>query len=206
MKTRIVKTWNRRGWIGLLAAPMLALGVAAAVPAQPADSAGAPPAYGRGYGPGHGMGSGMMGGWAGGYGGWGGMGPGMMGGWGDGYGPGMMNGWGGSHGGWGMGPGMMGGYGGWGRGPRPSDAQIQKIEAIEKALLDKQWPLMRSAQQTMIDSWSAGESRLDIDAVMKKATTLSNLHLQMLRNRLEAQQQIDAVLAAEQRPGTGKTR
>src|SRR5574337_481730 len=171
MKTRIVRFWNRRGWIGLLAAPMLALGVAAAVPAQPADSAGAPPAYGRGYGPGHGMG------------------------------PGMMGGWGGGYGGWGMGPGMMGGYGAWGRGPRPSDAQLQKIDAIEKALLDKQWPLMRSAQQTMIDSWSAGESRLDIDAVMKRATTLSNLHLQMLRNRLEAQQQIDAVLATEQRQG-----
>ena len=186
---------------------MLALGVATAVPAQPADSPGAPPAYGRGYGPGHGMGPGMMGGWGGGYGGWGGMGPGMMGGWGGGYGPGMMGGWGGGSGGWGMGPGMMGGYGGWGRGPRPSDAQIQKIDAIEKALLDKQWPLMRSAQQTMIDSsWGAGESKLDIDAVMKRATTLSNLHLQMLRNRLEAQQQIDAVLATEQRPGTGRTR
>src|SRR5574337_716247 len=130
MKTRIVRFWNRRGWIGLLAAPMLALGVAAAVPAQPADSAGAPPAYGRGYGPGRGMGPGMMGGSGDGYGGWGG------------YGPGMMGGWGGGYGGWGMGPGMMRGYCGWGRGPRPSDSQLQKIDAIEKALLDRQLPLM----------------------------------------------------------------
>jgi Spy/CpxP family protein refolding chaperone len=187
------KIMNKQALRVLGAASVLAV---AAVSAQAAGtngtaSAPTPPTYNAGYGPGYGMGPWMMGA---GYGGWGG-----------GYGPGMMGGFGG----YGMGPWMMGlGYGGLGGpyGIKLSDAQIQKIEAIEKAQFDKQWLLMRDMQQTMVGAWGANNaSGLDVDAVMKRATALSNLRLQMLRNRLEAQKQIDAVLTKDQRERLGLT-
>ncbi len=214
---------NKQALRILVVASAMAL---ATVSAQAAGTASAPsaPAYGSAYVPG-GMGPWMMGGYgpaagygrgpgrgygpgaAGGSGGWG-MGPWMMGGYGGwgGYGPGMMTGFGG----WGMGPWMMGsGFGGWGGaygGIHLSDAQIQKIDAIEKAQFDKQWPLMRDMQQTMFGAWAVNNaSGLDVDAVMKRATALSNLRLQMLRNRLEAQKQIDAVLTKDQRERLGLT-
>ncbi len=163
-----------------------------------------------GYGGYGGFGPGMMGG----YGGYGGFGPGMMRGYG-GYGPGMMGGFGG-YGGFGpgmmagyggYGPGMMGGfggYGGWGVNPQLSDAQRTKLVGIEKALFDKQWPLMQSMQKVMFESWGqAVGNKLDVDAIMKRATALSNVRLQMLRNRLEAARQIDAVLTPQQRDSLG---
>jgi Spy/CpxP family protein refolding chaperone len=135
----------------------------------------------------------------GGYGDHSGFGPGMMACYG-GYGPGMM-------GGYGMGPWMMGGfggYGGWGVNPQISDAQRTKVAGIEKALFDKQGPLMQSMQKVMFESsGQAVSSKLDIDAIMKRATALSNVRLQMLRNRLEAVKQIDAVLTPQQRESLG---
>ena len=116
----------------------------------------------------------------------------------DGYGPGY---------GYGMGPAMMGGfgaYGGWGVNPQLSDAQRTKLVGIEKALFEKQWPLMQSMQKVMFESWGqAVGSKLDVDAIMKRATALSNVRLQMLRNRLEAATQIDAVLTPQQRESLG---
>ncbi len=152
-------------------------------------------AYGPGYA--HGYGPGMMGG---GY----GYGPGMMGG-GHGYGPGMMGGgygYGpGMRGGWGMGPGMMGyGFGAWGEGLDLSQAQVRKIGDIQKALFDKQWPLMQAMHETMLQGFGAERgAKLDVDAVMKRAKALSDLRLQMLRNRLESLQQFQAVLTPKQR-------
>ena len=136
-------------------------------------------------------------------GGYGGYGPGMMGGYGGGFGPAMMAG----YGGYGMGPWMMGGfgaYGGWGVNPQLSDAQRTKVVGIEKALFDKQWPLMQSMQKVMFESWGqAADGKLDVDAIMKRATALSQVRLQMLRNRLEAAKQIDAVLTPQQRDSIG---
>ncbi len=215
--------------LGAAALPALAAGTASA-PATTAPSDAYGPGYGYGMGPGMmgGYGPGYAGGawqrgsvgahargWA--RGGYGGYGPGMMGGYGGygGYGPGMMGGYGGyggfgpgmmgGYGGYGMGPWMMGGfggYGGWGVNPQLSDAQRTKVVGIEKALFDKQWPLMQSMQKVMFESWgSAAGNKLDVDAIMKRATALSSLRLQMLRNRLEAARQIDAVLTPQQREG-----
>jgi Spy/CpxP family protein refolding chaperone len=116
-----------------------------------------------------------------------------------GYGPGMMGGVG--PGGWGMGPGMMGfGFGAWGAGLDLSQAQVKKIDQIQKAMFDKQWPLMEAMHETMMQgAWAAPRAKLDVDAVMKRAKALSELRLQMLRNRLETQQQMQAVLTPKQR-------
>jgi Spy/CpxP family protein refolding chaperone len=215
--------------LGAAALPVLAAGTASAPPTT-AQSDAYGPGYGYGMGPGMmgGYGPGYAGGawqrgavgthprgWAhGGYGGYGGFGPGMMGGYG-GYGPGMMGGYGGGfgpvmmagYGGYGMGPWMMGGfgaYGGWGVNPQLSDAQRTKVVGIEKALFDKQWPLMQSMQKVMFESWGqAADGKLDVDAIMKRATALSQVRLKMLRNRLEAAKQIDAVLTPQQRDSIG---
>ncbi len=221
--------WNKRLALSLVAAPAMILG-AAALPALAAGTASAPaaatPSDAWGPGSGYGMGPGMMGGygpgyaggawqrgpavahprpWAhGGYGGYGGYGPGMMGGYGGygGFGPGMMGGYGG------YGPGTMGAYGacgGWGVNPRLSDAQRTRVAGIEKALFDKQWPLMQSMHKLMLESWGQGAGgKLDVDAIMKRATALSTLRLQMLRNRLEAARQIDSVLTPQQRESVGE--
>ena len=217
--------------LGAAALPALAAGTASA-PATTTQSDAYGPGYGYGYGMGPGMmggyGPGYAGGawqrgavgphprgWAhGGYGGYGGFGPGMMGGYGGygGFGPGMMAGYGGfgpgMMGGYGgYSPGMMGGfggYGGWGVNPQLSDAQRTKVVGIEKALFDKQWPLMQSMQKVMFESWGqAADGKLDVDAIMKRATALSNVRLQMLRNRLEAARQIDAVLTPQQHESLG---
>ena len=154
-----------------------------------------------GYGPGAmaafhgGYGPGMMGAPGGGY------GPGAMAGFHRGYGPGMM---GGVHGGCRYG--MMGGGRGYGRGygPALSDAQLKRIRAIEKATFERQWALAGKMHElAFADVPARAGSRIDVDALMKHATALSNLRLQMLRNRLEAQQQIDAVLAKAQPAAQG---
>ncbi|WP_297907523.1 Spy/CpxP family protein refolding chaperone [Thiomonas sp.] len=218
--------------LGAAALPALAAGTASA-PAAATQSDAYGPGYGYGMGPGMmgGYGPGYAGGawqrgavgphargWArGGYGSYGGYGPGMMGGYG-GFGPGMMEGYGGFGPGMmagygrygGFGPGMMGGfgaYGGWGVNPKLTDAQRTKVVSIEKALFDKQWPLMQSMQKVMFEAWGqAAGDKFDVDAIMKRATALSDLRLQMLRNRLEAVRQMDAVLTPQQRESLGEAR
>ncbi|MGN6579474.1 MAG: Spy/CpxP family protein refolding chaperone [Bordetella sp.] len=162
---------------------MFALASATA-PAQPANDAGTPSS--GAYGPGYHMGAGMMGGRGGGY----GMGPWMMD---DDE----------TYGGWGMGPWMMGGY--FGPGSRAlasldlSEAQIKKIETIRDASEKKQWALMTAMHDAMLaERDSLGRQSLDIEAQMKTAKAMSDIRLQMLRNRLEAQKQISDALTPQQ--------
>ena len=226
MKTsnpRALCAWAAAPLLALgLAASSAHAAPAASAPAAAATAPGYCPGYGRGYGPGYGygMGPGMMNGpgWGGGYGpgewhggagpgwhhgwgpGWEGGGPGWQGG--GGWGPGMMGGWGpGVMGG--MGPWMMGGFGPWGSGLgrlQLSDAQQHRIEAIEQAQSKKQWALMTDMHTLMLSHWQDFDrSKVDIDAVMKTAKAMSDLRLQMLRNRLETAQQIREVLTPQQR-------
>ena len=59
---------------------------------------------------------------------------------------------------------------------------------------------MQAMHETMMQgAWTAPGAKLDVDAVMKRAKALSDIRLQMLRNRLESQQQFQAVLTAKQR-------
>jgi|GEM_PF-2709754 len=175
---------NKRILLAWVAAPMFALASASA-PAQPASGAGTPSS--KAYGPGYHMGSGMMGGRGGGY----GMGPRMMDEDDDAYG-------------WGMGPWMMGGNFGPGNRALASldlnAAQAQKIESIQDAREKKQWQLMTAMHDAMLaDRQGLGRQPLDVDAVMKTAEAVSNIRLQMMRNRLEAQKQIwDALTASQQ--------
>lgn len=198
---------------------------ASAASAAPAWGPGAMAAYHGGYGPGMmgggygpaamarvhgGYGPGAMAAFHGAY------GPGMMVGFHGGYGPGMMAGYGG---GCGYGYGMMSGRHGYGHGswmvgsnrgaygPALNDAQLKRIRAIEKATFDRQWALAGKMHDLAFANVATGTgSRIDVDALMKQATALSNLRLQMMRNRLEAQQQIDAVLDAAAPAAQGKKR
>ena len=176
---------------------------AAAASGAPAWRPGAMATYHGAYGPG------MMGGGAAGYGPGAmarfhrGHGPGMMAGFGGGYGPGMMAGFGG---GYGPGSWMVGSTRG-AYGSALSDAQIKSIRAIEKATFDRQWALAEKVQDLAFANGPTGiGSRIDVDALMKQATALSNLRLQMLRNRLEAQQRIEAVLDQTSRAAQGGKR
>lgn len=164
--------------------------------------------YGPGYGPmmggayGYGMGPDYGMGYYGGYShGWGGH-SGMMGGYGAGYGPGMM--YGGYGNGMGYGPGMMWGAYGW--GPETagalglSESQQKQIREIQERLGKRQWGLMQAMHGQMRHLWRSyyGKGE-DIDAIIKARRTMFDMRLQMLRNRLEAQKQIRAVLTEAQR-------
>lgn len=187
---------NKRFLLALAVAPMFALASPPAS-AQPSNDAGTPSA--RAYGPGYGMGYGMMGGR-------GGYGPGYGYGYGRGgygMGPWMMDDDDGAWGGRGMGPWMMGGY--MGPGNRAlasldlSQAQIQKIETIQDASEKKQWSLMTAMHDAMFaDRSTLDRKSLDVDAEMKTAKAISDIRLQMLRNRLETQKQITEVLTPQQ--------
>jgi Spy/CpxP family protein refolding chaperone len=151
---------------------------------------------------GNGMGPGMMGGY--------GMGPGMMwGGNGYGYGPGMMGGgYGmgpGMMGGYGMGPGMMGGYGGnpWGYGnaiPDLTNAQRDKIAAIEKGFRQKQWQVMeKMAELGYQFNGYTRDGKFDEQAARKAYDARASLRKQMFENYLDERKQIDSVLTPQQR-------
>jgi Spy/CpxP family protein refolding chaperone len=159
-----------------LKAGLFALGLAGAVAAAFAQGPG--PGYGPGYGPGPGM-----------------MGdrPGMMGGYG--YGPGMM-------GGYGYGPGMMGGYG---RGGGLvaldlSSEQREKIAAIQEENRRKNWNTMgqlRSEQFKLGQMYSA--DKIDSAAVSEQQKKVDELRRELLKSRLDARNQVAAVLTPEQR-------
>lgn len=124
-----------------------------------------------------------------------GMGPGMMMG-GHGIGPSMMMG-----GGYGMGPGMMmGGYSLYGA-LKLDDKQQEKIQKIQEELVQKQWALMQAMHNEMMTAHKNQYStnNIDVESIMKTQTSISGLHLKMLRNRLEAQKNIQNVLTEEQR-------
>ncbi|WP_019936607.1 Spy/CpxP family protein refolding chaperone [Bordetella sp. FB-8] len=176
---------NKRFLLALAIAPMLAL-ASAPSPAQPANDTGTPSA--KAYGPGYRMGSGMMGGRGGGYG----------------MGPGMMDDGDGAYGGSGMGPWMMGGHLGSGNRALASldlnATQIQKIEAIQDAGEKKQWTLMTAMHNAMLAAHRHDFDRqaLDVEAQMTTAKAISDIRLQMLRNRLETQKQISDALTPQQ--------
>ena len=121
----------------------------------------------------------------------------MMGG--GGYGPGMMGG--------GYGPGMMGGGGyGYGAGGplaalNLSDDQREKIVAIQEENRKKNWAVMgevRSEQFKLRNMYRGGE-KLDADKIAEQQKKVDALRQQMLKSRVEAHNQIAAVLTPEQR-------
>jgi Spy/CpxP family protein refolding chaperone len=127
---------------------------------------------GPGYGPGYGPGPGMMG-----------------------DRPGMM-------GGYGYGPGMMGGYG---RGGGLvaldlSSEQREKIAAIQEENRRKNWNTMgqlRSEQFKLGQMYSA--DKVDSAAASEQQKKVDELRRELLKSRLDARNQVAAVLTPEQR-------
>jgi Spy/CpxP family protein refolding chaperone len=134
------------------------------------------------------------------------MGPGMM--WGQGpaassdddaycgYGPGA-----GMMGGYSRGPGagMMGGY--YGRGNydalKLTDAQREKIAAIQKDASNKQWATMKAMHDLR---WSAfGPDATKKADPRQTYEAMAALRKQMFDARVDAQERIDGVLTAEQK-------
>jgi Spy/CpxP family protein refolding chaperone len=124
-----------------------------------------------------------------------GYGPGMMDGPGPGYGPGMM-------GGPGYGPGMMGGYGrGGGLAALDlSSEQRDKIAAIQEENRRKNWDAMgqlRSEQFKLGQMYNA--DKVDSAAVAEQQKKVDELRRQLLKSRLDARNQVAAILTPEQR-------
>jgi len=115
-------------------------------------------------------------------------------GYGQGYGPGMMGG--------GYGPGMMGGYGAGGMfaALNLSDQQREKILAIQEAQHKKNWATMgemRSEQFKLRGMY--GSEKLDADKLVAQQKKVDELRQQMFKSRVEAHNQIAALLTPEQR-------
>ena len=130
-------------------------------------------------GPGPGNGPGMMGGY--------GYGPGTMG------GPGMMGGYG---------PGMMGGYGrGGGLAALDlSSEQRDKIASIQEENRKASWNTMgqmRAEQFKLRQMYNA--EKIDSNAVIEQQKKVDDLRRQLLKSRLDARNQIVAILTPEQR-------
>lgn len=171
----------------------------AVVLAQPASGPGPGP------GPGAGAGPGMMRGYGGG---------GARGGC-DGYGyggggPGMMRGYGGGPGAWGGGPGMMHGYGGgpgWGRGHGGPLAQLdlsadqeKKIAGIHEDMRRKTWDTMGQLQSEQFKLRSLYMAdKPDPNAIADQQKKVDDLRRTMIKARVEAGNEMQAVLTKEQR-------
>ena len=121
-----------------------------------------------------------------------------------GYGPGQGYGQGRGMMGGGQGPGMMGGQG-YGAGGmfaalNLSDDQREKIAGIQEAQRQKNWATMgtvRSEQFKLRGMY--GAERLDADKIAEQQKKVDELRRQMLKSRVEAHNQIAAVLTPEQR-------
>lgn len=164
----------------ILAAALLALGIAAGTAtAAYAQGPGKGPGYGPGYGPGQGYGPGP------------GYGPGMMGG---GSGPGMM-------GGWGDGPGFGPGSGA--GGPLGlldlTDEQREKVFRIQEENRRRNWDTMGQlrSEQFKLRQMAYG-AKLDPNAIADQQKKVDDLRRQMLKSRIEARNQIAAILTKEQ--------
>ena len=116
---------------------------------------------------------------------------------GGGYGPGM-----------GYGPGGGGGRGGmmmgYGRGGLSAldltDAQAEKIFAIQDAQQQKNWPTMTKMRSEMFKLRRMYyDDKADPKAVAEQQKKVDELRRAMLQSRLESRKQIDAVLTPEQR-------
>jgi Spy/CpxP family protein refolding chaperone len=133
----------------------------------------------------------------------------MMGGYGGGpgagYGPGMMGGYGGGPGGGGFGPRGGQGFGpGGGGGPLAllnlTDEQREKVLKIQEEHRSKNWDTMGKmrAEQFKLRQLAFGE-KLDAAAIADQQKKVDELRRQMLKSRVEARNQIAAVLTAEQK-------
>jgi len=159
-------------------AGLVALGLAGAVVAAFAQGPG--PGGGPGYGPGYGPGPGMSG-----Y----GYGTGMMGGYGPGYGRGF-----GPGGGRGFGPG--GGL----AALDLSSEQRDKIAVIQEENRRKNWDAMgqmRAEEFKLRQMFNA--DKVDSNAVAEQQKKVDELRRQMLKSRVDARNQIAAILTPEQR-------
>jgi len=139
---------------------------------------------GPGYGPGPGSGPGY------------GYGPGMMGG----YGPGMMGGYGGMTAGYGPGW-ARGGYGPGGFAAlNLSDEQREKIAKIQEENRSKNWNTMGQMRGEMfkLRQMYFGD-KLDSNAISEQQRKVDELRVQMVKSRVEARNQVSAVLTPEQR-------
>ena len=135
----------------------------------------------QGYGPGQGYGQGR----------------GMMGG---GYGPGMMGGQGAGMGGPGMMAGQGYGAGGMFAALNLSDDQREKISAIHEAQRTKNWATMGAVHSEQFKLRGMyGSEKLDADKIAEQQKKVDELRRQMLKSRVEAHNQIAAVLTPEQR-------
>jgi len=132
-------------------------------------------------------------------------GPGMMGG----YGPGMMGGYGpGMRGGYG--PGMMGGYGpgngpGWVRRYAWSQLDLtreqqENIAQIQENSRERSWATMGQlrAEQFKLQSLYSVE-KPDPDAVAEQQKKVDDLRRQLTKARVQAHNDMQAVLTKEQR-------
>jgi Spy/CpxP family protein refolding chaperone len=119
---------------------------------------------------------------------------------GPGYGPGMGYGPGGG-GGWGGRGGMMMGYGRGGLASlNLSDAQAEKIFAIQDAQHQKNWPAMSKMRGEMFKLQRMYyDDKADPKAVAEQQKKVDDLRRTMLQSRLEARKQIEAVLTDDQR-------
>ena len=188
----------RSTWMKTVVAMGMTL-ASAVVLAQPASGPGPGP------GPGAGAGPGMMRGYGGG---------GARGGC-DGYGyggggPGMMRGYGGGPGAWGGGPGMMHGYGGgpgWGRGAGGPLAQLDlsadqeaKIAGIHEDMRRKTWDTMGQLQSEQFKLRSLYMAdKPDPNAIADQQKKVDDLRRTMIKARVEASNEMRAVLTKEQR-------
>jgi Spy/CpxP family protein refolding chaperone len=117
-----------------------------------------------------------------------------------GYGPGYGQGRGMMGGGYG--PGMMGGYGGGGMfaALNLSEEQREKVFAIQEAQRKKNWATMGEvrAEQFKLRGMY-GTEKLDSDKLVAQQKKVDELRQQMLKSRVEAHNQMAAVLTPEQR-------
>jgi len=112
----------------------------------------------------------------------------------------------------GYGPGMMGGYGpgyGGGRGFGPggglaalnlSSEQSEKIAAIQEENRRKNWDAMgqmRAEQFKLRQMFNA--DKIDSNAVAEQQKKVDELRRQMLKSRVDARNQVAAILTPEQR-------
>jgi Spy/CpxP family protein refolding chaperone len=110
---------------------------------------------------------------------------------------------------------MMGGYGGgygqgWGRGGygpggplaalNLSDDQREKIAKIQEESRSKNWGTMGQMRSEMFKLRQMYQGdKLDPNAVTAQQAKVDELRRQMLKSRVEARNQIDALLTKEQR-------
>lgn len=83
--------------------------------------------------------------------------------------------------------------------PQADRCAGEKIEGIEEAQAKKQWSQMTATHDARLSGWrNFDRKNIDVDAAMKTAKTMSDIRLNMLRNRLETAKQIRAVLSNAQ--------